>query len=187
LYVKDFDFNGVIDQVLCYTIDGKEYTFLAKDELEKDMPVLKKYYLTYSEVAGKTVDYMFYDLFKDYTELKAETLGSACFINDGKGNFKKVDLSADLQQAPVFAFAQLAGNMYIAGGNFYGTIPYEGRYDALYPTIFSYNTGQFNTSSILPDVKGEVRDIKWLNTINGTKLLVVARNNDSLRFYKLNP
>jgi hypothetical protein len=90
LYVKDFDMNGNIDQVLCYTINGKEYTFLAKDELEKDMPVLKKYYLTYSEVAGKTVDYMFYDLFKDYTELKAETLGSACFINDGKGTLKKL-------------------------------------------------------------------------------------------------
>ena len=110
LYVKDFDLNGTIDQVLCYTINGKEYTFLAKDELEKDMPVLKKYYLTYSEVAGKTVDYMFYDLFKDYTELKAETLGSACFINDGKGAFTKTNLNNDLQQAPVFAFAQLANN-----------------------------------------------------------------------------
>ena len=30
LYVKDFDQNGNIDQVLCYTIDGKEYPFLGK-------------------------------------------------------------------------------------------------------------------------------------------------------------
>ncbi len=186
LYVKDFDGNSIIDQLLCYTIDGKEYTFLAKDELEKDMPVLKKYYLTYGEVAGKTVDYMFYNLFKDYTALQAETLGSACFINDGKGNFKKIDLNAGMQQAPVFAFASLGNNNFIAGGNFYGTMPYEGRYDALCPTIFSYNKNQFNTSSILPAVKGEVRDIKWLKWINGEKLLVVARNNDSLLFYKLN-
>ena len=68
------------------------------------LPVLKKAYLKYSEVAGKTVQYMFYDLFKDYIELKAETLGSSCFINDGKGNFKK-DLPDDLQLAPVFSFA----------------------------------------------------------------------------------
>ena len=68
---------------------------------------LKKYYLTYSEVAGKTVQYMFYDLFKNYTELKAETLGSACFLNDGKGNFKKMDLPENFQQAPVFAFAPI--------------------------------------------------------------------------------
>jgi hypothetical protein len=187
LYVKDFDMNGVIDQVLCYTVDGKEYTFLAKDELEKDMPVLKKYYLTYSEVAGKTVQYMFYDLFKDYTELKAETLGSAGFLNDGKGNFKKIDLPDDVQQAPVFAFAPIPNNGYIAGGNFYGTIPYEGKYDALCPTIFSYDKNQFGASSILPEVRGEVRDIKWLNTVNAGKLLVIARNNDSLLFYKFNP
>jgi len=150
------------------------------------MPVLKKYYLTYSEVAGKTVEYMFYDLFKDYTELKAETLGSACFINDGKGNFKKTDLPDDLQQSPVFAFASLNNNNFIAGGNFYGTIPYEGRYDALCPTIFSGSKDRLFVSSILPDVKGEVRDIKWLRTINNEKILVIARNNDSLLFYKLN-
>ena len=54
------------------TIDGKEYPFLAKDELERALPVLKKAYLKYNEVAGKTVQYMFYDLFKDYTELEGE-------------------------------------------------------------------------------------------------------------------
>ena len=48
---------------------------------------------------------MFYDLFKDNTELKAEILGSSCFINDGKGNFKRMDLPAELQFAPVFSFA----------------------------------------------------------------------------------
>jgi hypothetical protein len=57
LYVKDFDGNGTVEQLMCYTVDGKEYTFLAKDELEREMPVLKKYYLTYSEVAGKDVQY----------------------------------------------------------------------------------------------------------------------------------
>ncbi len=193
LYVKDFDMNGNIEQVMCYTIDGKEYTFLGKDELEKVMPVLKKYYLTYSEVAGKTVQYMFYDLFKNYTELKAETLGSACFINNGKisvgdstsgKDFMQTVLNNDLQQAPVFAFAPVDKNIFIAGGNFYGTVPYEGKYDALCPTIFSWNKNQNTTLSILPDVRGEVRDIKWLKTANG-KMLVVARNNDSLLFYKL--
>jgi len=63
LYLKDFDNNGAVEQILCYTINGKEYTFLAKDELERSLPVLKKAYLKYSEVAGKTVQYLFYDLF----------------------------------------------------------------------------------------------------------------------------
>ena len=48
---------------------------------------------------------MFGDLFKDYKELKAETLSSSCFLNDGKGNFKRRDLPDELQLAPIFAFA----------------------------------------------------------------------------------
>ncbi|HVM87314.1 MAG TPA: VCBS repeat-containing protein [Puia sp.] len=192
LYVKDFDENGTVEQLMCYNIGGKEYTFLAKDELEREIPVLKKYYLTYSEVAGKDVQYMFYDLFKNYLELKAETLGSSCFLNDGKGNFVRTDLPSTLQLAPVFSFAQLPDNNnrknFIAVGNFYGVMPYEGKYDALYPTLFSFDSDkkQFYSDMLLPEASGEMRDAKWLNSVNGTKLLAIARNNDSLLFYRLN-
>jgi hypothetical protein len=191
LYIKDFDNNGTKEQIMCYTVDGQEYTFLAKDELERALPVLKKAYESYDEVAGKTVQYMFYDLFKGYTELQAEVLGSSGFLNDGKGNFTRVDLPDELQLAPVFSFAPLPDGQsknYLAAGNFYGVLPYEGRYDALHPTLFSYNRGnaKFNQSLILPDVQGEVRDMKWLNTTGGNKVLVMARNNDSLLFYKMN-
>ena len=188
LYVKDFDLNGSIDQILAYTIDKKEYTFLAKDELERAIPVLKKAYLNYSEVAGQTVQYMFYDLFKDYKELKAEVLGSSCFMNDGKGNFKRIDLPQELQFAPVFSFSSFNSNTnnYLAGGNFYGTIPYEGRYDALHPAVFGFdkNFSGFRVTNSLAAVEGEVRDKKWLNGPGGQKILVVARNNNRLLFFK---
>ena len=188
LYVKDFDNNGSVEQILCYTIDGKEYPFLAKDELESSLPVLKKAYLNYSDVAGKTVQYIFYDLFKDYKELTAETLSSSCFINDGKGNFKRVDLPGDLQTAPLMAFAPNQGDpkSFIAVGNFNGVMPFEGRYDAMLPTIFSFGkeTPVVKEEINLPSVKGEMRDAKWLNAAGGGKILVLARNNDSLIFLK---
>lgn len=189
LYIKDFDNNGTTEQILAYTIDGKEYTFLAKDELERALPVLKKAYLKYSEVAGKTVQYMFYDLFKDYTELKAEVLSSSCFINDGKGNFKRMDLPQELQHAPIFSFAQANysnSSNYIASGNFYGVIPYEGRYDALQPSFFSYkrsnNLLQYDAQ--LASVTGQARDAKWINYAGGSKVLIIARNNQPLIFLK---
>ena len=191
LYVKDFDGNGSIEQILCYTIDGKEYTFLAKDELERRLPVLKKAYLQYDEVAGKTVQYMFYDLFKDYIELKAETLSSSCFINDGKGNFKRLDLPDEFQLAPVFSFAPSFSNQsrsFIAGGNFYGVIPFEGRYDALLPTqlLFSKTTNNFQTGSSIPAITGEIRDIKRIKSVNGKELMVIARNSNGLLFFNKN-
>ncbi len=189
LYLKDFDNNGAVEQILCYTIDGKEYTFLAKDELERSLPVLKKAYLRYSEVAGKTVQYLFYDLFKDYQELKAEILSSSCFINDGKGNFTRVNLPDELQVAPVMTFAENPANLpktYVGAGNFYGVTPYEGRYDGMLPTAFSYNkqTKSFVLGSTIPSFDGEARDIRWLNMAGGNKVMVIARNNNSLLFYK---
>lgn len=189
LYVKDFDNNGSTEQIMVYNKEGKEYTFLAKDELERPLPVLKKAYLTYSEVAGQTVDFMFYDLFKDYKELKAETLGSCSFINDGKGNFKKIELPAELQLAPIMAFANSAFDKvgsYIGAGNFYGVIPYEGRYDALQPSFFSYYTqnNSLKYDAMLTSVMGEARDLKWINTAGGNKVLIISRNNKSFIFLR---
>lgn len=193
LYVKDFDFNGSFDQVLCYTINGKQYPFLAKDELERELPVLKKAYLNYSEVAGKPVDYIFYDLFKDYIELTAEVLGSSVFFNDGKGNFTRMDLPNDLQLSPVMAFTsfkQKNENLFLAVGNFYGTVPYEGRYDALEPTVFSYDkaTKRIVYRGILQNSGGEMRDAKWINSAGGNKTLVLSKNNAPPQFLaKENP
>jgi hypothetical protein len=189
LYVKNFDGQGGVEQIMTYTIDGTEYTFLAKDELERPLPVLKKAYLTYGEVAGKSVQYLLFDLFKDYTELKAETLASSCFVNDGKGNFTKVTLAPALQLAPIFSFTQAAPNAkntFLAGGNFYGVIPYEGRYDALPPTTFAFDKQKnvFESGTRLPILDGEVRDIKWVNSVKGEKLLVLARNNMPLLFFR---
>ncbi len=187
LYVKDFDKNGAVEQVMCYTIDGKEYTFLAKDELERRMPVLKKAYLTYSEVAGKTVQYIFYDLFKDYLELKAEVLASSCFINDGNGHFTRMDLPDELQLAPVMSFTtNNKPGTFIAAGNFYGVIPYEGRYDALQPAVFSFdnNSKSFVLDFTIKSFSGETRDMKWITAAGNKKNLVLARNNQSLLFFK---
>ncbi|HLF47622.1 MAG TPA: VCBS repeat-containing protein [Chitinophagaceae bacterium] len=185
LYVKDFDNNGATEQVMCYTINGKEYSFLAKDELERRLPVLKKAYLTYGEVAGKTVQYMFYDLFKDYLELKAETLSSSCFINDGKGNFKRQNLPDELQLAPIMSFINSTKpGTFIAGGNFFAVIPFEGRYDALLPTGFSYNPGtkSFDIGFNISNIDGEVRDAKWIIAPNRKKILMIARNNKEILF-----
>lgn len=189
LYVKDFDGNGSIEQIMAYTINGEEFTFLAKDELERSLPVLKKSYLTYSEVAGKTVQYMFYNLFKDYRESKAEVLSSSCFINDGKGNFTRTDLPQEMQLSPVFAFTSYSTNgknSWVGAGNFYGTVPYEGRYDALPVTSFSYSPAKnsFYSGAILPSVEGEVRDMKWIRSVAGKKILVIASCNEGLQFFE---
>jgi hypothetical protein len=69
-------------------------------------------------------------------------------------------------------------------GNFYGVTPYEGRYDALQPTIISFNkeTLTFDSQMALRDFEGEPRDVEWISLTNGRKALIIARNNDELTF-----
>jgi enediyne biosynthesis protein E4 len=74
----------------------------------------------------------------------------------------------------------------LVAGNFYGVMPYEGRYDALYPTLFNYNASasQFTKQAVLPGITGEVRDAKWINYAGGQKILLLARNNAEIVFLK---
>jgi hypothetical protein len=186
MYVHDFDKNGREEQIVAYTMKGKEYTFLAKDELERALPVLKRGYLTYNEVAGETVQYMFYDLFKDYREWKAETLASLAFINNGNGAYTKQLLPYEWQLSPVFSLTSAPdGKTITAGGNFYGVIPYEGRYDAMLVSTFRFGSDAAKPTFAgnMPRIIGEVRDAKWI-TVNKEKAMLVARNNLPLMLLK---
>jgi enediyne biosynthesis protein E4 len=189
LYVGDFDKNGRIEQLLSYSYQNIEYPFLAKDMVEQQLPLLKKHYLLYAEYAGVAMKDVFYGWVDTVKPFTAEHLGSAVCYGDGKGDFTLIDLPAELQFAPIFSFAPLANNNatgYLAAGNFYGTIPYEGRYDALQPTFFSFNKkdNTLRYDSQLAAVTGEARDAKWINYAGGGKVLMIARNNQSLIFFK---
>jgi enediyne biosynthesis protein E4 len=189
MYVKDFDLNGSLEQIMTYFIHGQEYPFLGKDQLELALPLLKKGHLSFDDVAGKSVQYMFGDLLNNSVEFKAETLGSSYFVNDGKGNFIREDLPEELQLAPIFSFSSTTYNrktLFLSVGNFYGVMPYEGRYDALNTSFFAYDKvlGKWKMVAELPFSYGECRDIKWINRADGKKLIVISRNNDSLIFLK---
>ena len=189
LYVGDFDKNGRTEQLLSYTAGGVEYPFLAKDEVERALPLLKKHYLLYAEYAGVPMKDVFYGWIDNVKPFTAERLGSVIGYGDGKGGLKLQDLPADLQLAPVFSFCTLdpaKKNAFLAGGNFYDVIPYEGRYDAQALGIFVTgpgNNSRYLAQSNLADIQGEVRDIKWLRS-SGGPLLIVARNNEPLLFFR---
>jgi hypothetical protein len=73
----------------------------------------------------------------------------------------------------------------VAAGNFYGVIPYEGRYDALNPTWFSFGVNGQTQVKQVANLGGEVRDMKLVKSANGQSWVVVARNNAALQFYQV--
>lgn len=194
--VSDIDNNGKLDPLLCVAKKGRYYTFLKKNILEKQLPYLKRQYPGYSEMAGKTVKEIFGYRLDSAEVLKAATLASVVLINDGKGQFIIKQLPAQLQWAPVFAFItddfNYDGKMDIlAGGNFYGVTPYEGRYDALPLSLcLGYEKSSFKPVLPIPEnlreIDGEVRDIKPIELADHKKALIIARNNRSLVFLGVN-
>jgi len=194
MYVSDYDLNGKKDQLLAYTLNGTEYPFLAKDEVERTLPLLKKHYLLYADYAGVPMKDVFYGWIDTITPVIAERLGSVVCFGNGKGNFEINDLPVELQLAPVFTFQQIPGALtegktYMAGGNFFDVIPYEGRYDAQPLALFTVNKNkvvQYIAQSNLASEKGQFRDLKWINTASNGKVLMAAANNQPLRFYGYN-
>ena len=95
--------------------------------------------------------------------------------------------------APVFSFQKISKgsnheNLYIAGGNFFDVIPYEGRYDAQALALFAIN--KKNNISHLPqrllsEYDGQVRDIKWLKTGHDKNRLMVAGNDKPLKILRV--
>jgi enediyne biosynthesis protein E4 len=194
LFAGDLDNNGAMDQILAVEKNGKYYTFLGKEELEKQLPALmRKKYADYSSLAGQTIEEVFGEKLNYTKKFTASTLSSVLLLNNGKGNYTVSKLPFEVQWSPVFAF--LSGDFsgrhrtdLLAAGNFYGVLPYEGRYDAGYGVFLSGSGGaQFENwpslrSGFMP--VGEVRDIKAIKTIRNRTIIAVARNNQSILFYE---
>ena len=115
-------------------------------------------------------------------------------INNKKDGFTKIPLPSQAQWSPVFAFITADFNQdnttdILAAGNFYGVIPYEGRYDANGGTVIvNENNNVFKIPGSLQTgfiIDGEVRDIAILKTIHGKKMMAIARNNSSIKIYSL--
>lgn len=190
MYYGDFDHNGIADQILAISKNGKYYPFLGKEELEKHLPYLKREFLSYSKMAGKTVEEIFGPRLNNSPLFQASTFQSIVLINDRRGGFYEKPLPTFMQMAPIFSFFADDFNHdgktdIIAGGNFFGVAPYEGRYDAMPPTIgYGNGEGDFHCTLPYPDqllIQGEFRDIKCIKVKN-KKTLILARNNDSLIF-----
>lgn len=192
LYVGDIDKNGSVDQLLAIAKDGKYYSFLGKEEIEKALPgIIRKNYLDYRGMAGKTVENILGSHLQELKKLYVKTLSSV-LIRNNKGKLSVSTLPSQFQWSPVFSFISGDFNRdgkidILSAGNFYGVLPYEGRYDAGYGTVLLNKGGSFHSISFEQSgllLTGEIRDIKKLRTVEGLSLYAFSRNDNSILLYK---
>ena len=187
MFVKDFDGNGSVEQILTQYNEGVSYPITLRDELLKTLPYLAPRYKGYKEYAKQTVT----DIFSakelaDVGRKTAYVLATSLVHNNGDGSFTLVPLPAEGQLAPVYGIlatdVDRDGRMdLLIAGNFDGFKPETGRMASseglllrgdgkgAFTTVRSYDSG-FR-------VPGQSRDIQRVRTAAG-EVIVVARNND---------
>ncbi len=186
LYYNDFDDNGRKEQIVSYYLNGKELVFANKDELQKQVPILKKKFLYAEDFAKATIDDIFSEKkLKNSQILTADFFSNAVLINNGQLNFTAKSLPCEAQlssfrDATVVDWNNDSLPDILLGGNFYDNNIQMGRYDADFGTVLiNKGHGAFRTETINGlAVKGQVRHILPV-TINHKQAFILARNNDS--------
>jgi hypothetical protein len=196
IYAKDFDNNGTLDAIMCYYIQGESYPFYAKDDLQAQLPFIKKKYPTYKSYADqKLTDIFSQEELKDALILKAVLFSSCYFENKGGEKFEIRPLPAEAQYFPVYGIISDDFNNdkvtdLIVAGNFTGTRIKFGEQDAGKGLLLTGTSkGEFTPLNDLQSgifIKGEVRDITEVKSASGKKLIIFARNNNSTVTYTPN-
>lgn len=194
LYYSDFDGNGRKEQILTYYLNGKELPFANKQELEKQMPILKKKYLYAEDFAKASLT----DLFPEEKLHKADVLtadyfSNAILINDGHQHFtaKALPWQAQLSSYRDAVVVNANGDSLpdiLLVGNYYENNIQMGRYDADYGTIL-LNKGHDEFSPTTLNglvIKGQVRHIQPFQ-VGKNKAFVLVRNNDSAMVIRFDP
>jgi len=194
MYYYDFDGNGKKEQVLTYYLNGRELPFANKEELEKQMPLLKKNFLYADDFAKAKLD----DLFPQKDLEKADTLTADYFSNailmaqnDGSYRIQAMPWEAQLSSYRTAAVVDANNDSLpdiLLAGNYYENNIQMGRYDADFGIILvNKGSNGFETTTLngLP-LKGQVRHLGEL-TIAGKKAYIAVRNNDSAKVFRFKP
>lgn len=189
LFNTDIDGNGSDDPILTSYISAVQYPFNTMDDINGQVPLLRKKFYAYPSFADATIkDIISEDQMKKAKVLSANNFQTIYFENTGKGFIAK-ELPYEAQLAPVYTITAKDINndgfddLILFGNNIYNRIRL-GRDDANHGTVL-LNDGK-GSFSYLPSyktgitVKGDVCSCVFVNDD-----LLIGINNDSLRTYKL--
>lgn len=193
LYVNDFEGNGLTSPVLATRHNGRFYPFEQLDELLTEFPFLTREIRSYRDFASRSMEELFGKELVNAAMIREVTeLASVIWFNNGDGTFRKEELPAEAQLAPVLAIHILDPDErgmkdILLGGNLHGVKPSAGgRQDAFYGVHLKMNDEGFYRAMTLQAsgfyTPGAVRSIREVRR-KDDRLILVARNNDGALFF----
>ncbi len=197
LFTADLDQNGTLDPILTHYINGKSFPIASRDELLEQVVPLRKKFVYYKDYADITVDGIVpASMKKKLHRLEVNNFASGILWNEGSLPWQFTELPAMAQVSSLQAALMLDWNKdgrrdIFIGGNFEGYRVQFGQSDASYGQLLaSSGNRSFKAVPLMQTgvfLKGEVRQMKLLNTATGSPLLVVATNNGPVQVIKINP
>jgi enediyne biosynthesis protein E4 len=190
LYHADFDSNGQGDPLIFHYMEGRLVPFASRDDLMRQIPGIKKLhesYLDYAQISSPK------DIFNSSNlavakQLKAETLTSGIYWNQGDGKFRYEAFPIQAQFSPIHDFTvfEKKGETYLIGfGNFSGFRSDLGQALAAPLVMINFKDGALKAidSNLDEKIWGEYRYGQPIQ-INGIRHLLGVRNNDAPVFWK---
>ena len=199
LYAGDFDNNGFYDAIPTIYIPDetgarREFTFHGRDDLIKQMIVMRKRFPLYKDFTQASIDKLLTPEEREKAlVLEANYLQSAYLENQGNGRFTLRPLPNLAQLGPIFGMVaqdvDRDGNLdLMLVGNDYGGEILVGRYDALNGLWLRGNgKGDFAPQTIAASgfyVPGDAKGLAQLTDRQGRQLLVATQNRGRLKVFR---
>jgi hypothetical protein len=196
LYVNDFEGNGTVEQIInCYTEDGKAYPMVLKQDLQKQVPSIKKKFVKYNDYAGKQINEILpEDELQKAVVKKVENPNSSLLINEGSMKFTLKALPLEVQFSPIHGIETMDYNHdghldILMAGNFFDVLPEVGQYDANYGIVLE-GKGNGHFEVIKPQqsgffTKGQVRKMMLVKGATGKPYMLLAKNNEKLQVFSV--
>ena len=191
MYIHDFDNNGFKEQLICKKKGDEYYPIVDRDELISQIPSLKKKLLYYKDYAKASINTIFSkELLEQAYFVDLKMLNSTIFFNENN-KFVPEKLPNEVQYSPIYAITadDINEDGYIdlfLGGNQYLVKPRFGRYDASMGWVLfgTKTTSIIMSKPISLNIKGQIRDLQWVNKDN-KKILISTINNEKTGFYTI--
>ncbi len=192
-YINDFDKNESQETLITYHRDQKEITLATKDQLEAQLPFIRKQFPDYGSFANSSFDHILpMDDYIGTERATAEILGSVYLENNGGRSFKMTSLPPEAQLAPMHCiltedFNQDGHLDVLMAGNYFHQQISLGRMGASYGALLLGNgKGQFH--SVPPSqsglyLRGEIRDMLLLKNKDNRLTLFAGRNDQIPQLY----
>ncbi|MDY8134745.1 VCBS repeat-containing protein [Aquimarina sp. 2201CG5-10] len=189
MYYADFDDNKKTETIVTLPKNGKYYTALGLDELSGQLNYLRKKFTTYKDFAGKTIEEIFGDtVLNKATILEVHQLASG-YLENREGKFFFVPFSNELQVSPITAMLKYdfdndgQSEVFLAG-NYFGVIPYHGRFDGFGGAILKNPSTIINSSKL--NINLSQKSVRGLNIINfnSKDYLLITIHDEKAEIYE---